>query len=261
MRITYVGHSTVLVRSSDTVIMTDPLLTGWVMGLPRRLESRPSLEEIPSLTAVTVSHAHADHLHGPSVRRLVKRFGSFMGITPHGVGTYLKAWGVTRVEELLPYDEIAVGDIRVASVPLPHVKGRWAKWQDTGTAGYVFTSGDVSVLVAGDIDFTGSLDVFREIGSRYILDAACLPVAGMMPVPYYEKRRGRPGVHIDPLAALDIAEALGARKIIPIHWGAVSLRLGPVDEAPRRLVEHAHRRGRGEDIIVLWPGEHWDVES
>ncbi len=261
MRITYVGHSTVLVESKDTAIITDPFLTTWVAGLPRRLEARPSVDELPPITALTVSHAHTDHLHAPSVKLLARRFRGIAGLVPHGVGSYLKSWGIDDVTEMEPYASVTVGDITVASVPLPHVKGRWAKWQDTATAGYVFMTQQASVLVAGDIDFTGSMEIFREIGSRYRVDVACLPVSGMMPVSYYEKRRGRPGVHIDPLAALDIAEALGARRMIPIHWGAVSLRLGPVDEAPRRLLEHARQRGREQDVIILWPGDAWDVES
>jgi L-ascorbate metabolism protein UlaG (beta-lactamase superfamily) len=77
----------------------------------------------------------------------------------------------------------------------------------------------------------------------------------MMPVGYYRKRRHwlDRGVHIDPDCALDIYERLGAKNLIPVHWG--TLHLFPARQAPRkRLAAIAGERG-AKNVTILWHRE------
>jgi L-ascorbate metabolism protein UlaG (beta-lactamase superfamily) len=75
----------------------------------------------------------------------------------------------------------------------------------------------------------------------------------MLPVWYYRLRRATVdrGVHIDPDAALAIAERLGADAMVPVHWGTVNLRLGPPSMPPRRLRKIASARGLDHLVRVL----------
>jgi L-ascorbate metabolism protein UlaG (beta-lactamase superfamily) len=67
----------------------------------------------------------------------------------------------------------------------------------------------------------------------------------MMPVWYYRRRRDwlDRGIHIDPDCALDIYERLGARAMVPVHWGTLHLRLGLPSMPRRRLAKVASARG------------------
>ena len=80
---------------------------------------------------------------------------------------------------------------------------------------------------AGDVDFSDHA-MFDDIGKRFAIDATLLPIGGMMPVWYYRARRHLldRGIHIDPDCALDIYERLGARALVPVHWGTLHLRFG-----------------------------------
>ena len=71
MIITYIGHATLLLEMDGRRILTDPNFD------PRlgRVLSRVSppgiaLDALPSLDALLVTHAHADHLSFQSLRRL-----------------------------------------------------------------------------------------------------------------------------------------------------------------------------------------------
>ncbi len=141
-------------------------------------------------------------------------------------------------------------------MPTRHDSGRWKKGDAPSCTGYVVARDGVSVHHAGDVDMS-SYDVFDDIGRQFQLSATLLPIGGMLPVWYYRMRRRAldRGVHIDPDTALAIAERLGARTMVPIHWGTVNLRLGPSSAPRRRLLDVASARGVGDLVRVLSHGE------
>src|SRR5690606_2552566 len=108
----------------------------------------------------------------------------------------------------------------------------------------VIAGGGVAVHHAGDVDMS-TFDVFDDLGKQLRLDLTLLPIGGMLPVWYYRMRQRAldRGVHIDPDTALGIAERLGARAMVPVHWGTVNLRLGPPSAPRRRLLQAAESAG------------------
>ena len=62
-------------------------------------------------------------------------------------------------------------------------------------------------------------------------------------------------MHIDPDTALAVAQRLGARSMVPVHWGTVHLRLGPPSAPRRRLLKVAAAEGQRELVRVLDHGE------
>ena len=136
--------------------------------------------------------------------------------------------------------------------PTRHDTGRWRKTSSPECVGYVVEGGGVTVHHAGDVDFSDHR-VFDDIGKRFAIDATLLPIGGMMPVWYYRSRRARmdQGVHIDPDCALDIYERLGAKALVPVHWGTLHLRLGLPSMPRRRLAKIALARdASGVHILV-----------
>ncbi len=177
-------------------------------------------------------------------------------VVPRGAARLVSDLGFAEVREIEPGDQLAVGAIDIACVPTRHDPGRWRKGDGPTCSGYVVARGGVAVHHAGDVDMS-DFAVFEEIGRQVRIDATLLPIGGLLPVWYYRWRRQHldRGVHIDPDTALAVAQRLGARSMVPVHWGTVHLRLGPPSAPRRRLLKVAAAEGQRELVRVLDHGE------
>ncbi len=256
MRCTFLGHSTLLLEGKGpdgpVRVLTDPLLTPRVM-LRRRALPLPPVD-FASLAAVTISHAHADHLHLPSLALLPR---NCMLVVPEKTARFVRKLGFREVVELGWEKSLRIGACTMTAWPAHHVRGRFFPWQDTGVNSYVISMDGHDFFAAGDIDFGAPPE--SELASRFSLSAAALPVGGMREVAYYEKRRGQAKVHIDPAAAWELFLSTRARTMVPIHWGAIRFARTPVTEPVTRLLEIAAAAGRLDCVRVLQPGETWDL--
>jgi L-ascorbate metabolism protein UlaG (beta-lactamase superfamily) len=190
--------------------------------------------------AVLITHSHVDHLNRWSLKAIHRDTHL---VVPRGARHIVDDLGFERVSELTAGDQLAIGGLELTAVPTRHDHGRWRKGDSPEALGYVVSGGGATIHHAGDVDFSDHA-VFDDIGKRHAIDAALLPIGGMLPVWYYRWRRGLldRGIHIDPDCALDIYERLGARAMIPVHWGTVHLRLGFPSMPRHRLAKVAAER-------------------
>src|SRR5262249_17529295 len=149
--------------------------------------------------------------------------------------------GFRELTEVEPGQQLEIEGLEITAVPTRHDHGRWRKGDVPIALGYVVASSGHAVHHAGDVDFSDHA-IFDDIGKRHTIDVALLPIGGMMPVRWYQRRRHLfdRGIHIDPDCALDIFERLGATTLVPVHWGTLNLfRSRP----HRRLQSVAAERG------------------
>lgn len=244
MRLTWLGHSTVLIEDGGVRLLTDPVLRPRVGHLRRN--GKPP--EPGDVDAVLLSHVHYDHLDLPTLRMLGR---DRMLVAPRGAGGLLRRRGFTAVEELLPGERTTVGGVAVRATHADHDAQR-SLFGKTPSLGYV-VEGSASAYFAGD---TGVFPEMARIGPG--LDVALLPVAGW-------GRRLPPG-HLDPAAA---AEALGLLRpgaAVPIHWG--TYRQVGMSSDPKRLrapaeefARLAHEQAPDVRVIVLAVGESAEVAA
>jgi L-ascorbate metabolism protein UlaG (beta-lactamase superfamily) len=185
--------------------------------------------------AVLVTHSHVDHLNRWSLKAIDRAAHL---VVPRGCKPIVSDLGFSRVTEVTAGDQVAIGNLEVQAVPTRHDNGRWRKGDAPECVGYVVGGAGVRIHHAGDVDFSDH-KVFDDIGKQFAIDATLLPIGGMMPVWYYRSRRHLldRGIHIDPDCALDIYERLGARAMVPVHWGTLHLRLGLPSMPRRRLAK------------------------
>jgi len=88
VRLTYVGHSTVLIAMDGTRVITDPVLRTRVAHLHRR--DPVELDSVGELDGVLISHAHMDHLDRPSLALLG---GQPQVVVPRGAGKLVRGAG------------------------------------------------------------------------------------------------------------------------------------------------------------------------
>ena len=238
-RVTWIGHSTVLIKIDDVRILTDPLLRTRVMHL-RRLAALPPDRLEPD--AVLLSHVHWDHLDLRSLD-LVAR--DAVVVVPKGAGRLVRKRGFTNVVELTEGEQIAVGATNVQATEAEHKVGGRARNAISEALGYV-VAGSKTVYFAGDTDlFEGMASLAPRI------DAALLPVAGWGP-------RLPPG-HLDPLRAANALRMIQPRVAIPIHWGTyaplTTRAPNGAAAAPEEFRRQAAMLAPGVDVRILQVGE------
>jgi L-ascorbate metabolism protein UlaG (beta-lactamase superfamily) len=241
--LTFVGHATVLVSTARTRLLTDPLLADFLWGLRRARAAALHPEDAAEVSLVLVSHAHGDHLHRPSLRRLPR---SATVVVPPGCAPLVAPLGFARVAALEPGEELVHEDVQVTAVAARHDGTRGLvdrTWR--GASGYVVRAAGVSVYFAGD---TGYFSGFEEIGQRLRPQVALLPIAGYQPLPMRE-------THMSPLDALYAFEDLGAELLVPIAHGSFPLGYEPLDEPARWLAELFAARGWQSRLAALAHGE------
>ena len=232
--VTWLGHATAVADLGKARVVFDPLL-------PWRARAAGAVD------AILVTHSHVDHLNRWSLKAIDRAAHL---VVPRGAKGIVADLGFRRVTEMTAGDQLEVNGLEITAVATRHDNGRWRKGDHPECVGYVITGGGATVHHAGDVDFSDHA-IFDDIGKQFAIDATLLPIGGMMPVGYYRKRRQwlDRGVHIDPDCALDIYERLGAKHLVPVHWG--TLHLFPARHAPRkRLAAIAGERG-AKNVTIL----------
>jgi L-ascorbate metabolism protein UlaG (beta-lactamase superfamily) len=242
--VTWLGHATAVADFGRARVVFDPLL-------------RSRARRAGRVDAVLVTHSHVDHLNRWSLKAIDRDTHL---VVPRGAKHIVADLGFREVSELSAGDEIEVGGLAITAVQTRHDFGRWRKGGAPEALGYVVAGGGVALHHAGDVDFSDHA-VFDDIGKRHAIDVALLPIGGMLPVWYYRWRRHvlDGGIHIDPDCALELFERLGARTMVPIHWGTVHLPFGLPGTPSRRLAKIAHVRGKTDAVRVLAHGESLGV--
>jgi L-ascorbate metabolism protein UlaG (beta-lactamase superfamily) len=248
-RLTFLGHSTVLVEVDDLRILTDPVLRG---GLgPVRRQVRAVLPELfADLDAVFISHGHHDHLDQASLRRIP---GRPTVIVPRGFGRLAARCELGPVEEVEPGDRLRIDRVELDVVFAEH-SGKRLPFGPEGPA--------IGCVVAGSrrIYFPGDTDIFpamRDLAGT--LDIALLPVWGWGPT----IGEG----HMDPVRAAEAAALLRPRLAVPIHWGTfypAGLRRvvpRPFHEPGPLFTRELARLAPDVRSLVLAPGESVDIAS
>lgn len=238
VQLTWIGHSSFLLQMGGRTILIDPVFSErcspskWI-GPRRRRPPGLSMDELPRIDIVLISHDHYDHLDEASIRAL----GSDpLYIAPLGVRDTLLAWGAIRVWELDWWMSGAHEELLFTCLPAQHFSGR-TPFSRNGSlwSGWSVAHPDFHIYYAGD---TGWGSFAAEIGKRLgPFDLALIPIGA------YRPRWFMHPVHIDPAEAIAVHRAVGARRSIATHWGTFPLSDEPPGEPPAYLVRERERAG------------------
>ncbi|NOZ26359.1 MAG: hypothetical protein GXO94_09760 [Nitrospirae bacterium] len=249
--ITFIGHSTLLIRMGGISILTDPNFDGSMGYLMPRIPDVPEPMELAGgeISLLAISHSHLDHLSLPSIRRIK---GRPRILVPEKVGPYLKSIAAERVEEIRPGEKTSVGGVSITALPARHPSVRFPLGRKTGTNSYLFEFNGTAVYFVGD---SGYSEAFRSIGERYSIDVALLPIGLATPSLLFGRH------HLSPALALKAFHDLRAGFMIPVHYGTFRTILErpgwPLAELKRLLREE----GLESRVKILGFGETWSWQK
>lgn len=257
--LTWIGHSTMLLRLGGLTVITDPHFSGRASPVswagPQRLVP-PALTpaQLPRIDVALISHNHYDHLDEASVRALAAQAG---GPPLFIVPLRLKAWfddlGLgLRVVELDWWQSHAERGVEFVLTPAKHWSSRTPfDRQRTLWGGFAVLAPDLRLIYTGD---TGLSRDFADI-RRHFADRG--PGGGgfdlaLIPVGCYEPREFMRGQHVNPADAAQIHLDLGATRSIGVHWGTFEgLCDEPLDQAPRDLAVARRQLGLADEAFTV----------
>ncbi|MDR7254358.1 L-ascorbate metabolism protein UlaG (beta-lactamase superfamily) [Nocardioides sp. BE266] len=243
-RVTWVGHAATRLDLGQVRVLADPLLTTRVAHLHRR-------HPVPGRTLhhvdlVVISHAHADHLHRGSLRRLAESSPGIPVVVPTNARRFVEGLGLGQVHEVSPGDRLTVAGVELTVTRAVHPGGR-TKLVDPAmpAVGYVVEGAGRRCYFAGDTD------LFDEMAALGPLDLACVPISGW----WRSVSKG----HLDPETAADAVRLIDPAAVLPIHWGTyapgVSRRWPAwLSEPGRRFAAALARQRLSDRLVPLEPG-------
>jgi len=240
--ITWIGHSTFLVRMDGVTFLTDPMFSNRAspfsfLGPRRAVPPGVPLDALPALDFVLLSHDHYDHTDLRTVTRLAERGVRF--VAPTGLGEWVRSAGGDAVD-LGWWKDAALNGVRLHCVPARHFSGRSLSDRNRRLwSGWVVSGATRRFYFAGDTAYSKDL---AAIGSRHgPIDLAAVPIGAYLPASIMKF------VHTTPEEGLRIGLDVGAKRIVGMHFGTFDLTDEPLDEPPRRFLAEAERLGLGPD--------------
>jgi L-ascorbate metabolism protein UlaG (beta-lactamase superfamily) len=253
IRVTWLGHSTILLEVDGHRFLTDPVWSERVgpvdfAGPKRFFPPLLAIQDLPPIDAVVISHDHYDHLDYATIVALKDRTPMF--VCPLGVGAHLERWGVSaaKIIELDWWDSRAFGDLTLWAVPARHASGRMLFVDDGAKlwAGYAFIGARRRVYYSGD---TGLFPALWTIGER--LGPFDLT---MIEIGQYD--RAWPDWHLGPEQAVEAHRRVRGAVMLPVHWGLFAL----ASHAWTEPIERALVAGRDAGAVVISPRPGQSVE-
>ena len=219
--VTFVNHSTAVIQTTGLTILTDPIFSERASPLsfagPKRVrKSGVSIDELPKIDFVIISHNHYDHLDVDSLVTLKNKFDPTF-IVPLANAALLEDYGITKIVELDWWQTHTVNENnKIYLVPVQHWSARTpfdafkALW-----GAYVIEAGKKKIYFAGDTGYNNHfVDTFKKFGA---MDVSLIPIGA------YEPRWFMKIQHINPEEAVFAHMDLKSKKSIGIHFETFQL--------------------------------------
>ena len=234
--LTWNGHSTVLYQNRGLNILIDPIFSNRAspftfLGPKRYVKSVLTIENIPKIDVVAITHNHYDHLDYKTVKSIKDKYPEVIFLVPLGMAEWFKKYGISKVKEFDWWENKKINDTNFIFLPTQHWSKRnfvdrnkslWGAWW--------ISKDDYSFLHLGDTGYSKDIENIKiKLGSPNLV---------AIPIGAYKPRNIMKNNHINPEEAVKIFIELEANHAIPIHWGTFILSLEEVDEPIKRLKEN-----------------------
>jgi L-ascorbate metabolism protein UlaG (beta-lactamase superfamily) len=231
LRITWLGHSSMLVEIDGTTLLIDPVYSQRASMVqwfgPQRFFPPPlAMEDLPPLDAVLLSHDHYDHLDAAAIPLLRERTPRF--ICSLAMENHLNRWGIPNAEihSMNWTDTYTLpGGLKITALPARHFTGRGLRRFRTLWSSFMLEGPKHRIYFGAD---SGPWPGFRHIGEQFgPIDLAMLEVGA------HNDLWG--SIHLGPDHALGAARDLQAKQMMPIHWGLFNLAFHAWNEPADRI--------------------------
>lgn len=219
LRYTHINHATVLIQLKSVNILTDPVFVKRAspfqfMGPKRYRKPAISLEELPKIDFVIISHDHYDHLDIESIKKIQSRDGTKI-LVGLGLKSFLEGFDIKNVFEFDWKQSQSFDGTEFVFHTAKHWSNRSVQPYRSLWGAWIIKGGNATIYYAGD---TGYGDHFKEIKSIYKnIELALIPIGA------YKPRFFMQHVHMAPEDAVKAHIDLDPQESLAIHWGTFQL--------------------------------------
>jgi L-ascorbate metabolism protein UlaG (beta-lactamase superfamily) len=247
--IVWLGHATFALRLNGTTFLTDPIFFN-VPFTPRKVGLPLEPEKIRGVDYVLLSHGHMDHADKQSLQ-LLARHNDFTLLAPLRLPELVRDWlPELKAQAAGWYQQyqLPVDSVKVFLLPAYHWYKRGLFDDDKYLWGsFLIQTPSTTIYISGD---TGYEEHFKEINRLFPdIDIAIMGVGAYKPAYVMEAS------HLNPLEAVGAFHDLGAKVLIPMHYGTYDLSDEPLGEPVRLLREQEQKQQIKGKLQMLDIGE------
>ncbi len=232
VKVTLIRHATVLLQYKDLNIITDPMLSKRASPVsfagPQMIrEPAVTMEELPKIDLVLVSHSHFDHLDLPSLKKLQEKHQPTF-IVGLGLKEFLEGEGLFKVIEMDWFETHELAQGKIHFLPAKHFSARtpWGQNQ-TLWGSFLIEAGGKKVYFAGDTAMGPHFALVKEkLGA---------PDISLLPIGAYEPRWFMKTHHVNPTEAVQAHQILGAKQSLAMHYKSIALAYDRVNQPQEDL--------------------------
>ena len=239
--ITWIGHASFLVQTPRHNILIDPNWANWLIVIKRLKRAGLSIDDLPNIDLVLITHAHFDHLNRRTLRAVAARQPI---VVPSGVASLVYDLGFEKVQEMNWWDEWEYRGLKITFTPAKHWGARVLHDRHRGYGGFVIGFEGRRIYHCGDSAYFSG---FREIGRRLAPEIALLPIGAYEPPSFRD-------VHMGPEQAVQAFHELKAKTFVPMHFGTYRMSYEPMHEPAQRLMLAGSKAGVLQNIRFLIEG-------
>jgi L-ascorbate metabolism protein UlaG (beta-lactamase superfamily) len=258
----FVGNATTIIRYGGFTLLTDPNFLrrgerahlGYGLTSKRVRDPAISIDELPALDGVVLSHLHGDHWDRVATRHLDR---DLPVITTPQASRRLIGRGFEQTRGLRTWHRHELmkqgRTVRVTAMPARHafgVPGRLlppviGTMLEFGAAG---GGTDLRIYISGD---TLMYDELKEIPRRYPqIDVGVVHLGGT-------NLLGLATVTMDGRQGADWTETIGPRRVVPVHYDDYTVFASPLSD----FEAEARQRGFADDLRVVERGTTMPFEK
>ena len=248
----WIGHSTFLIKKDNTIILTDPVFSDRASPLkrigPKRLiPPAISIDNLPPIDIIIISHNHYDHLDIRSLKKIYKINPNVIFLIPMGDKKIFDKKNIKNVYEFLWWEDFEVNNIRFTFTPVQHWSARgFFDRNDSLWGGWFIKFNDFSIFHAGDTGYSKDfLEIQKRLGS---------PKYSFIPIGAYDPEWFMSASHVNPEDAVKIKKDLQSEYSFGMHWATFTLTAEDTLEPPLRL-EKAVKNENIDNFKTVVPGE------
>jgi len=217
----WIGHSTYLVKKDGITVLTDPIFSERAspfknIGPKRLIPPAITIEEIPKIDYVTISHNHYDHLDVDSLEAISKKYPETIFLVPAGDKKLLNRKKIQNVYEFKWWESYDGNGIKFTFTPVQHWSKRGLFDRNKSLwGGWYITNQDYSLYHAGDTGYSNDFIKTKErLGA---------PKYAFIPIGAYDPEWFMSESHVNPEEAIQIFLDLEAEKAFGMHWATFAL--------------------------------------